>query len=45
MAYIVTKNIIDTKDNNRFMKSMTYTRALISLYQAPGIAELVGKAV
>ena len=35
MAYIVARNIIDTKIITAFMKSVTYTRALISQYQAP----------
>lgn len=45
MAYIVTKNIIDTKDNNRFYEvGDLYPRPDFSVSGAR-IAELVGKGV
>lgn len=45
MAYIVTKNIIDTKDNNRFYEvGDLYPRPDFSVSGAR-IAELVGKSV
>ena len=45
MAYIVTKNIIDTKDNNRFYEvGDLYSRPDFTVSGAR-IAELVGKGV
>lgn len=45
MAYIVTKNIIDTKDNNRFYEAGDlYPRPDFTVSGAR-IAELVGKGV
>ena len=45
MAYIVTKNIIDTKDNNRFYEGgELYPRPDFTVSGAR-IAELVGKGV
>lgn len=45
MAYIVTKNIIDTKDNNRFYEvGDLYPRTDFTVSGAR-IAELVGKGV
>ena len=45
MAYIVTKNIIDTKDNNRFYEvGDLYPRPDFTV-SGTRIAELVGKGV
>ena len=45
MAYIVTKNIIDTKDNNRFYEVGDFYPRPDFTVSGARIAELVGKGV